>query len=70
MLLNVLFIVLLEVLYKLLLQETLSVHFKIIRAIEGELQDKKHFEELLNVHFKESFVKHFKKKFKKHFEPF
>ena len=66
MLLYVHFIVLLEVLYKLLLQEI----FWIIRAIEGEVQDKKHFEEQLNVHFKETFVKHFKKKFKKHYESF
>ena len=48
-------------LYKLLLQETLSVHFEIFRAIEGELQDKKHFEQQLNEHFKKIFVKHLKK---------
>ena len=46
------------------------MHLKIIRAIEGELQDKKHFEEQLNVHFKATFVKHFEKKFKKRFKPF
>ena len=57
-------------LYKLLLQETLLVHFKIIGEFEGELQDKKHFEHQLNEHFKKIFVKHFKKKFKTPFEPF